>query len=182
MQPLITVIIPVYKVELYLERCIESVRNQIYTNLEIILVDDGSPDNCPQICDDYAKRDNRIIVIHKENGGLSSARNSGLDIMTGQYVTFLDSDDFFHNEFVFHLYNLAEKYDADLVKCGYIKGSGTKFNKQNTKEVIEIYDRRSVFLKYKNKIAAWGLLYKTILWANVRFPVGMLNEDDITTW
>lgn len=91
--PLISVIVPVYKVEKYLDECVESIVNQTYRNLEIILVDDGSPDNCPQMCDDWAKRDARIRVIHKENGGLSSARNAGLDVCTGEYISFIDSDD-----------------------------------------------------------------------------------------
>ncbi|MDI1303790.1 MAG: glycosyltransferase, partial [bacterium] len=90
---LISIIIPIYGVEKYIDKCILSVINQTYKNLEIILVDDGSPDNCPAICDQYAKKDSRIRVIHKINGGLSSARNSGIDIATGKYITFVDSDD-----------------------------------------------------------------------------------------
>ncbi len=95
MNPLISVIIPIYKVEDYLDECVQSVIHQTYKNLEIILVNDGSPDKCPQICDEYAKLDNRIIVIHKKNGGLSDARNAGLQIATGEYIQFLDADDIF---------------------------------------------------------------------------------------
>ena len=97
---LITIVIPVYKVEKYLEKSINSVINQTYQNLEIILVDDGSPDNCPQICEKYAKKDNRIKVIHKENGGLSDARNAGIDIAKGKYITFIDSDDYVTDDYV----------------------------------------------------------------------------------
>lgn len=95
-EPLVSIIVPCYKVEQYLPNCIESILCQSYTNWELILVDDGSPDNCGNICDDYAVKDNRIKVVHKQNGGLSSARNAGMKIMKGDYVTFLDSDDFLH--------------------------------------------------------------------------------------
>ena len=98
MNPLISVIVPVYKVEQYLDECVQSIRKQTYTNLEIILVDDGSPDRCPEMCDDYAKQDSRIKVIHKNNGGLSSARNAGLEVMSGDYFGFVDSDDYIENQ------------------------------------------------------------------------------------
>lgn len=90
----ISIIVPIYKVERYLKRCVDSILNQTFTDFELILVDDGSPDNCGRICDEYAEKDNRIYVIHKENGGLSDARNAGLDYATGQYIIFVDSDDF----------------------------------------------------------------------------------------
>ena len=99
-KPLITVIVPVYKVETYLPTCIESIINQTYKNLEIILVDDGSPDKCGTICDEYALRDSRIRVLHKENGGLSSARNSGMKVMKGEFITFIDSDDWVEKSFI----------------------------------------------------------------------------------
>ena len=104
MTPLISIIIPVYKVEQYLKECIDSIINQTYMNLEIVIVDDGSPDNCPLICDQYAALDKRIKVIHKKNGGLSDARNAGLNIITGDYVTFVDSDDVIHPEMINILY------------------------------------------------------------------------------
>ena len=97
-EPLVSIIVPCYKVEQYLPNCIESILYQTYTNWELILVDDGSPDNCGNICDDYAAKDNRIKVVHKKNGGLSSARNAGMKVMNGEYVTFLDSDDFLHKD------------------------------------------------------------------------------------
>ena len=92
-QKLISVIVPIYNVERYLEKCVNSILVQTYSNLEIILVDDGSPDNCPQLCDQLAKKDSRIVVVHKKNGGLSSARNAGIDIARGEYIGFVDSDD-----------------------------------------------------------------------------------------
>lgn len=108
LQPLISVIVPCYNVEEYLPKCIESILNQTYRNLEILLVDDGSPDNCGRICDEYAAKDSRIRIIHKKNGGLSDARNAALDVMTGEYVTFIDSDDYVSDDYVEYLYPLAE--------------------------------------------------------------------------
>ena len=106
LQPLISVIVPCYNVEEYLPKCIESILNQTYRNLEILLVDDGSPDNCGRICDEYAAKDSRIRIIHKKNGGLSDARNAALDVMTGEYVTFIDSDDYVSDDYVEYLYKL----------------------------------------------------------------------------
>ena len=114
-KPLISVIVPVYKVERYLDECVESIVNQTYHNLEIVLVDDGSPDNCPQMCDDWAKKDERIRVIHKENGGVSSARNAGLDICTGDYISFIDSDDWIPSNFEEEMLAKAEKLSLDVV-------------------------------------------------------------------
>lgn len=116
---LVTVIVPVYKVEKYLKRCVESVRQQSYENLEIVIVDDGSPDNCPQMCDDFAALDKRIKVVHKQNGGLGFARNSGLSVATGDYVTFVDSDDWISQDHIENLVNAIEKYSADAVIGAY---------------------------------------------------------------
>ena len=114
----ISVIVPVYKTEKYLNRCVNSLLNQTYTNLEIILVDDGSPDKCPEICDEYSKKDSRIKVIHKKNGGVSSARNAALCVAKGQYITFVDSDDFIAEEFVSSLYKALLEEKADISVCG----------------------------------------------------------------
>ncbi len=113
----ISVIVPVYRAEKYIENCIASIVNQTYKNLEIILVDDGSPDSCPQICDEWAKKDSRIVVVHKQNGGVSSARNTGLDVATGDYITFVDSDDFIEENMIFSL--LDAMGDADMAVCGF---------------------------------------------------------------
>ncbi|MBO7334370.1 MAG: glycosyltransferase, partial [Lachnospiraceae bacterium] len=118
---LISVIVPVFEVEKYLKECIESILNQTYTNLEIILVDDGSPDKCGEICEEYAKTDNRIIVIHHENKGLSSARNRGLDIATGDYIGFVDSDDKIAPDMFEILLNNLKQYDADISICGFYR-------------------------------------------------------------
>lgn len=117
-QPLISVIVPVYRAERYLSRCVQSIRNQTYRNLEIILVDDGSPDNCGEMCDQYAREDSRIRVFHKENGGQSSARNLGLDNMTGEFVGFVDSDDWIEPDMYRRLYDLITAYDAQIAACG----------------------------------------------------------------
>ena len=116
--PKISVIVPVYKVEKYLDRCVESIVNQTYKNLEIILVDDGSPDNCPVMCDEWAEKDERIRVIHKENGGLADARNAGMNIATGDYIGFVDSDDWIEPNMYEVLLKNALKYDADISRCG----------------------------------------------------------------
>lgn len=122
----ISIIIPVYKVENYLERCVESVLNQTHQNLEIILVDDGSPDRCGKMCDLYSQKDNRIKVIHKENGGLSDARNVALDIATGDYIGFVDSDDYVEEDMFKTLYQLAEKYQADISSVSFYKVLGNQ--------------------------------------------------------
>ena len=114
MKDLISVIVPVYNVESYLNRCIESLVRQTYKYLEIILVDDGSLDGCPHICDKWSERDNRIHVIHKTNGGLSSARNAGLKVAKGEYIAFLDSDDWIHTKFIEHLYITIKDYKVDI--------------------------------------------------------------------
>lgn len=115
MIPLISIIVPVYKVEQFIHECVDSIIDQTYNHLEIILVNDGSPDRCGEICEEYAKQDHRIVVIHKENGGLSSARNAGLDICKGEYIAFIDSDDVIHPQFVELLY--ANIKEADLAFC-----------------------------------------------------------------
>lgn len=117
MIPLISIIVPVYKVEQFIHECVDSIIDQTYNHLEIILVNDGSPDRCGEICEEYAKQDHRIVVIHKENGGLSSARNAGLDICKGEYIAFIDSDDVIHPQFVELLYANIKEADLAFVKC-----------------------------------------------------------------
>ena len=123
-QPLVSIIVPIYKVEPYLRRCLNSIVNQTYTNLEIILVDDGSPDGCPQICDEYAAKDKRIVVIHKKNGGLSDARNTGLDICKGEYISFVDSDDWVDEGYIEKLLSFTQKENADIAIGENIRTKG----------------------------------------------------------
>ena len=121
MNPLISVIVPIYKVEKYLDRCVESLINQTYKNLEIILVDDGSPDNSPAMCDNYAKKDSRIKVVHKKNGGLSDASNVGMSVATGEFISFIDSDDYVSDDFFEVLYNTMITEKSDIVECSVVK-------------------------------------------------------------
>ena len=185
---LISVIVPVYKVEEYLDRCVESIVNQTYMNLEIILVDDGSPDDCPQMCDDWAKKDNRIKVIHKENGGLSDARNTGLDIAQGEYIGFVDSDDYIHPKMYELLYKSIVSNNADMSICDtrIVDEDGNSIINKNLfspfvqknisgKTVLE----QKLFEKEGWKwIVVWPKLYTKCLFENVRFPNGKINEDE----
>ena len=139
MDSLISVIVPIYNVEKYLERCVESIINQTYKNLEIILVDDGSPDNCPQMCDDYAKKDSRIKVVHKKNGGLSDARNAGMKVATGEYVSFIDSDDYISLDFYETLLETIVDNDSDIVECSVVKFyENGKFDEYSDDQMIKI--------------------------------------------
>ena len=185
---LITIVIPVYKVEKYLEKSINSVINQTYQNLEIILVDDGSPDNCPQICEKYAKKDNRIKVIHKENGGLSDARNAGIDIAKGKYITFIDSDDYVTDDYVEYMYNLIKQYNAKMSTCEtQVVNIEKDCNIENNfKENIEVLSKRDLFYKIlfaqKSDVSAYSKLYETSLFDDIRYPKGVVYEDTATTY
>lgn len=184
---LISVIVPVYKVEQYLSRCIDSIIHQTYRNLEIILVDDGSPDRCGEICDEYAERDNRIKVIHKENGGLSDARNVALDVMTGEYVIFVDSDDWIDCEACETVLHKIIEEQADIVVFGYsgIDSSGKVSEKifRLKGEISKSMGMRSLIL---NEMSignyAWNKIYKSSLFEEVRFPKGFVYEDQGTTY
>ncbi len=188
-ESLVSIIVPIYKVEEYLPACIDSILKQTYSNLEIILVDDGSPDRCGFICDEYAKEDSRIVVVHKENGGLSDARNAGLDIAKGEYLSFVDSDDIVHPEFINCLLNSALSYDADLVICdinNFTNGNEISFHKIFDYPVKErnksfyyysIYNYYSKVEPSSNIVVAWNKLYKKSIWKNLRYPKGKLHED-----
>ena len=182
---LISVIVPVYSVEEYLEKCVNSIINQTYKNLEIILVDDGTPDNCGKICDEFALRDNRVKVIHKTNGGLSSARNAGLDIMTGDYVAFVDSDDWIEDNMYECLLNNLVEFDADMSFGGVadeLEGENgykiAKISDYGCKEPFseDIIDAMRRY--FHGTWAAWDKLYKASLFETIRFPVGEINEDE----
>lgn len=161
--PLISIIIPVYKTEKYLDRCVESVVNQTYKNLEIILVDDGSPDNCPTMCDAWAEKDGRIKVIHKDNDGLSNARNSGIEICTGDYVMFTDSDDYIEPDMVEFLLNLAIENDADVSRCGYYQNRDGQETTEFSDFSVKIYDKDKAIIDLAVSGfggTAWNKLYK----------------------
>lgn len=181
--PFVSIIIPVYRVEQYLHNCVNSVLSQTYSNLEIILIDDGSPDKCGEICDEYAKNDKRIKVIHKENGGLSSARNAALDMPPkGDFITFLDSDDFWHPDYLSTMVDLQQKNEADIVQCDFVRGDATTFPLLNEEVKIDVLDNHEIFIKEKAKIIMCGKLFKKSLFDGIRMPVGLYNEDDWTSW
>lgn len=182
-EALISVIVPVYNVEKYLDECVESIVNQTYKNLEIILVDDGSTDNSGKICDELAKKDNRIHVIHKENGGLSDARNVGIDVSTGDYIQFIDSDDYIEHDMIEFLVSNIIKYNADISICSnYIFDEEECIN-QSTGEVC-LYNRleilQEVLLDEKIRCYAWNKLFRKELFKEIRFPKGKILEDILT--
>ncbi|MEH2948252.1 glycosyltransferase family 2 protein [Sporofaciens sp. JLR.KK001] len=176
---LISVIVPVFKVEQYLKRCVSSILNQSYKNIEIILVDDGSPDNCPEICDDLSSKYSNITVIHKKNGGLSSARNAGLEKCNGRYISFVDSDDFIDKNFINRLYECIIKYDADVAMVMYEE---TFFEKKvskivSKKERIFINEEvEKAFLRLKIDSVCVGL-YSSEIVKKYRFIEGKTSED-----
>ena len=183
---LVSVIIPVYNVKDYLSRCVDSVLSQTYNNLEIWLVDDGSTDGCSEICDEYVKNDERIRVIHKENGGLSDARNAALDAMKGDYLMFVDSDDFIHKDMISSLISILKDHDADMVFCDMIEGQESVFppDDPNNIKKTEQFDKENRYdLLYNEKYrhiadTAWGKLYKKEVYQDIRFPKGKIHEDE----
>lgn len=185
-EAMISVIIPVYKVEEYLEQCIDSVLNQTHKNLEVILVDDGSPDKCPEICDKYALKDNRVRVIHKENGGISDARNYGLKVATGKYIAFVDSDDWIERDMYEHLFNLMVEHNADIAECGvnWCYKNKTVSAKSNSTICVDMHTAMCGFLDRSLKIAptVWNKLYLRDVVKQVNFPYGRLHEDGFYTW
>lgn len=180
---LISVIVPVYNVEKYLKRCVDSVVNQTYRNLEIILVDDGSPDSSGAMCDDFAKSDSRIKVIHKANGGLSSARNIGIDTSTGEYITFIDSDDWIEPETYEFLYKKIVEYSADVADVDSRVVSDEKpFDKKTGKDTV--LEENEILKDYfmSDRYSVCRKLYKRNVIADIRFPVGKVNEDICTNY
>ena len=183
MNELISVIIPVYKVEAYLTPCVESVLAQTYENFEIILVDDGSPDSCPRMCDEFAARDSRIRVIHKENGGLSSARNAGIDAAKGRYLAFLDSDDLWTPVFLERLYRAIGETGAELAVCLIRRFRGDPPRELPNAVPTEVLTRREAFecffnLRNENMVVAPNKLYRRELFAALRYPLGQIHEDE----
>lgn len=168
----VSIIVPIYKVEKYLRQCIDSIINQSLKDIEIILVDDGSPDNCPKICDDYKKIDSRIKVIHKKNGGLSSARNAGMKIATGEYIGFVDSDDYIEHDMYEKMYYTAKEHDVDFVMSDYYKVHETNkievssiiddglYNKNKIKNIIYPQLIMKENIDYGPLLAVWHCLYK----------------------
>lgn len=181
MNEIVSVIVPIYGVEDYLRKCVDSIINQTYKNLEIILVDDGGKDKCPEICDEYAGKDSRIKVIHKKNGGLSDARNAGIDIAKGEYLVFIDSDDWVETTMVEHLLDACKKYNVKLAACGRYITDGTVINRtayEGTEGVYSSEEALNEILSGKSlDVAAWDKIYARNLFEEIRFPVGENNED-----
>lgn len=182
-EKLISIVVPVYNVEKYLDKCIQSVVDQTYSNLEIILVDDGSPDNCPAICDEWAKKDSRIRVIHKANGGLSDARNYGIDAAKGDYIMFVDSDDYLSINICTYLCKLVENHNADFAVCDAYEFEEGEIPEKVVYGEPTIYEGEDVVNQlYNTKVpylmTATGKLYKMKFFENLRYPVGKLHEDE----
>ncbi len=183
MQDLISIIVPIYKVEKYLKECVDSILGQTYTNLEIILVDDGSPDGCGSICDEYAMKDPRIRVIHKENGGLSDARNAGLDIASGDYYYFVDSDDMLPAHSIQTMLDFLREHDSDMVIAGFERfhdETGEVFFSTESEGITTfVYSQEEAYKDfYRDGCQAWAVLYKRKIHENIRFPKGEINEDE----
>ncbi|QFG53738.1 glycosyltransferase family 2 protein [Chryseobacterium sp.] len=180
--PLISVIVPVYNVEKYLPNCINSVLNQSYSNWELILVNDGSPDASAQICNEFAAKDSRIRILNKENGGVASARNSGFNLSKGIFVSFLDGDDYWHHDYLKTLLDLVQKNNADIAQCGHIRGAEVSFPNIEQKVNVQIFDKHSVFLKGFAKVTVCAKLYHRKVLEGLPIPEGRYFEDDLATW
>ena len=180
--PLISVIVPVYKVENYLDQCVSSIVNQTYRNLEIILVDDGSPDNCPAMCDEWAQRDSRVRVIHKANGGPDTARNAGLDAAKGEYIGTIDSDDFIDPDMYEKLYILLTENDADISMCDFVQvdENGQSLDNQEEPMKDELISREQMLQKFSqlriHYYYTWNKLYKAEIFRDIRF-IGGIHDD-----
>ena len=203
MQPLISVIIPIYKAEKYIEKCVRSVLAQSYQNLEVILVEDGSPDNSGAICDKLASEDERIRVIHKENGGAATARNVGLDVMTGEYIAFVDADDYMESNYLEMLYQLLTDNNAQVSICGFKtvdeNGNAIIIDALHDEQIAEVIEETSMQVENRIKaeklvsgndiiledlqghwehVAPWGKLFKAELYQQVRYPHWFAHEDE----
>ncbi len=189
--PKLSVIVPVYKAESFLEPCVESIRHQSFSNLEIILVDDGSPDNCPALCEAYAEQDNRIKVIHKENGGVSTARNAGLDAASGDYITFVDSDDYIDSCMYEKMLDKAERHHCDVVMCDCLKEFDDHselyshdiregfYSREQLKQ--EYYPHLLIMenVEYPATISNWLMLFRRELSDGVRYLTGVRYSEDL---
>ena len=185
--PTISVIVPVYKVENYIHRCVSSIQRQSYADFELILVDDGSPDNCGAICDEYAQKDSRIVVIHQENGGLSAARNAGIDWAfahsDSQWLTFIDSDDWVHPQYLQLLLDAAESNHVGISICGYAETNGEEPVIDTQDMLQQLWNPEDFYVKHNvNATIACGKLYRKECFTEIRYPVGKIHEDEFVTY
>lgn len=186
-EPLISLIVPIYNVEKYLDRCVKSLVSQTYENIEIILVEDGSPDKCSQICDLWKEKDRRIKVIHKENGGLSDARNTGIKVAKGEYMLFVDSDDWVSPDYVLVLYQAMLSTNADICECEVLKTNGENLGRilekkwqpvcYGTELALKLLIKDSVFHQY-----VWNKIYRVACVKDIFFIQGKINEDEFWTY
>lgn len=188
MNPLISIIVPIYRVEDYLRRCVDSLLAQTYENLEIVLVDDGSPDKCPAICDEYARRDERVRVIHQKNAGLSGARNSGIDAAKGEYLAFVDSDDYVAPDFIEALYGLAKETGCAIAQCRFAYVHGEPLQSGDSRS-FRIYRGECLMEQLYGPedeatyfVVAWNKLYRRELFGHIRYPEGRIHEDEAATY
>lgn len=185
--PMISVIVPVYKVEKYLSECINSILSQTYTNFELILVDDGSPDRCGEICEEYSRQDGRVRVLHQENQGLSGARNTGMKAAVGDYLTFVDSDDLISPQYLSVLYQALTDTGADIATgrtLTFADGEIPKAKSEHIKKSVYSGKKGCVMLydgRPEVTVNAWGKLYRTKLIGDILFPLGRLHEDQAFT-
>lgn len=180
-KPLLSIIVPVYDVERYLPKCMDSILAQTFTDFELILVDDGSPDNCPALCDAAAAKDARIRVIHQKNGGLSAARNAGLDAARGAWIGFVDSDDYIAPEMYEALYQAVQSTGADLALCDYaeVDEAGAPCQSMHIRLEKKDFTGRDLLKNATDSTIqpAWNKLYRRDVFAQLRYPEGKLNED-----
>lgn len=181
-EPLVSIIIPVYNVEPYIKRCLDSISKQTYGNLEIIAVDDGSKDNSADICEECAATDQRITVIRKNNEGAGYARNAGLNIVTGDYIFFVDSDDYILDNCIERLLEVAIHEDADIVKCAWVEGSEDHFATYPSRKPFSVYSNISAFRTRKMNIAIHGKLYKKEVIGDYRYPKVTIHDDEFLTY
>ena len=181
---MISIIVPVYNIEKYVERCITSIMSQTYEDIEIILVDDGSTDSSGDICDRLAQKDDRILVIHKTNGGLSEARNSGLDIARGEYIGFVDGDDYISPYMYEYLYHLLSKYEANMAECDFkevLEDEDVKYDSLKNDNIIDVLEGEHKYHLVTGlctqDIVAWSKLYKREIFDQFRYIKGKLHED-----
>lgn len=185
MSDLVSIIIPVYNAEVYLQRCVTSLLRQTYKQIEIILVDDGSPDNSGTICDEYAKIDKRVRVIHKANGGAATARNKGLDEARGKYICFVDADDYVSCEYIETLYNLLVENNADIAQCDYLLTFKGDSQMPQEKKIISNYTAIEMLKLFQIEndfrikiVVVWNKIYKREIFDDIRFPEGIIYEDE----
>lgn len=177
----LSIIVPVYKVEKYLDKCVQSILEQTFSDFELILVDDGSPDSCGEKCELWAKTDSRIKVLHKKNGGLSDARNAGIDIAQGDYIGFVDSDDYIKPDMFAVLVHNLEVYDADISICGYVDVFANGCRNESIDKKVYVWNQeeaiKNILLGKLLSVHAVTKLYKKKLFETVRYPVGKISED-----